>query len=311
MRPLRTRVGVAALGASVLLAGCGGAGSEATDEATSEATDETTGETGGDIAVETDGAVDECSPVALNDGDEEFVFTSAFRVVDGTLAQRCSGVDDPTIVAAWQSLATIAPAAQLGDLTLFAGFEPAGDNAADTLAFVNALDAEGTSFQMSVNVAEAAGDPDELLLTLAHEFTHVFTSTAAELDRSVEGIAACATYANSEGCYAGDSLMLAWIDEFWDDELLAGVDPLADSADDADARCALDDGFFGPYAATNPEEDFAEAFSAFVFRLEPATDGQADRLDWIARRPGLAEFRDRADAAGMTPLANTFAVCGP
>ena len=219
------------------------------------------------------------------------------------------------IRSAWESLAAIAPADQLGDVALFAGFEPDGDNAAETLAFVNALDADGSSFQMSVNVVEAAVDADELLLTLAHEFTHVFTATGTQLDRTDEGIDACATYLNGEGCYFDDSLMLAWVDEFWTGEswagdVLEGIGPVEGSADEADDRCAADDGFFGPYAATDPEEDFAEAFSAFVFRLEPATDGQAERLDWIERQPGLAEFRDRADAAGLTPLVNNFEVCG-
>jgi hypothetical protein len=304
---------LAAVAAITLVAGCSWADGRAGEEGPGELVAEAIGEIDDEIDGDTAEAVadEECSPTALNDGDEEFVFISAFRVVDGSLAQRCFGVDDPTIASAWASLAAIAPAAQLGDLALFAGFEPDGDNAAETLAFVNALDADGTSFQLSVNVAEAAVDPDELRFTLAHEFTHVFTSTASQLDRSVEAVDACATYFNGEGCYADDALMLAWIDAFWDDELLDSVDPLADSADDADARCAIDDGFFGPYAATNPEEDFAEAFSAFVFRLEPETDGQADRLDWIAQQPGLAEFRDRADAAGMTPLANDFELCGP
>ena len=305
MNPPASRL-LVAVGAALLLAGCGGSDGAVSGETVVD----TLGETAGELAEEIGPTDDDCSPAALNDGDEEFVFIAAFRVVDGSLADRCFGVDDPTIGSAWELLTTIAPAAQLGDLALFAGFEPDGDNAAETLAFVNALDTDGNSFQMSVNVAEAAVDPDELLLTLAHEFTHVFTSTAAQLDRSDEGVAACATYVTGEGCYVEDSLVLAWIEEFWDDELLDTVDPLADSVDDAVARCAIDDGFFGPYAATSPEEDFAEAFSAFVFRLEPVTDGQADRLDWIAEQPGLAEFRDRADAAGMTPLANNFELCG-
>ena len=91
---------------------------------------------------------------------------------------------------------------------------------------------------------------------------------------------------------------------------MRAIDPEVESVDDADERCADDDGFFGPYAATDPEEDFAEAFSAFVFRLDPATDGQSARLDWIEAQPGLTEFRDNADAAGLTPLDNNFDVCG-
>ena len=259
---------------------------------------------------ETPFAVGDCSLEALNGGDDEFAFTSAYVVANGQLGERCFGDDDPVIRDAWDALATITPEAQLGDLVLFGGFEPDGDVAADTLAFVNAVDSAGTGFQMSINTVDAVADPDELLLTLAHEFTHVFTAGPNQLDRTDEAIDECATYFNGDGCYLDDSLMYDWIGAFWDPAVLAAVDPYEDSEDDADARCLLDAGYFGPYAATNPEEDFAEAFSAYVFDLEPATDGQAERLEWIASQPGLAEFRERAESAGLTPLANNFDVCG-
>lgn len=252
----------------------------------------------------------DCSEEALTGGDDGFAFTSAYLVDEGQLGELCFGGDDAVIVDAWESLATITPEGQLADLVLFAGFEPDGEVEADTLAFVNSVDADGTGFQMSVNTVDAVADPDELLLTLAHEFTHVFTATSTQLDRSDEAIDDCDTWFNGEGCYLEDSLMLAWIDQFWVGPLLDSVDPFEGSPADADARCNDDEGFFGSYAATNPEEDFAEAFSAYVFELEPATDGQAERLDWIAAQPGLAEFRDRAVDAGLTPLANNFDVCG-
>jgi hypothetical protein len=259
----------------------------------------------------TAGAADvDCSQEALQGGDEEFVFTSAYTVDQGRLDELCFGSDDDTILDAWQVLATISPASQLTDLVLFGGFVPDGAAAVDTLAFVNPVDSDGSGFQMSINTVDAVADPDELLLTIAHEFSHVFTATAEQLDRSDEAIGACATYFNGEGCYLPGSLMIEWIAEFWDPDVLVDVDPIAESVDAADDRCAADDGFFGSYAATNPEEDFAEAFSAFVFGLEPQTAGQADRLEWIAAQSGLVEFRDRADGAGLTPLANNFDLCG-
>jgi hypothetical protein len=260
--------------------------------------------------IETTTAEVDCSQEALSGDDDQYVFTSAYVIEDGQLGELCFGDDDDTILDAWFALETITPPGQLGDLTLFGGFEPDGDDAAETMAYVNILDVDGNSFQMSINTVEALADPDELLLTLAHELTHVFAATPTELDRSDEAIDNCETYFNGDGCYFDDSLMLAWIDAFWAPEVLAGVDVEVDSPDDAELRCGDDDGFFGAYAATSPEEDFAEAFSAFVFRLEPVTDGQADRLVWIEEQPGLAEFRDRADAAGLTPLANNFDVCG-
>ncbi len=252
----------------------------------------------------------DCSEEALNGGDEDFVFTSAYEVIDGELGELCFGADDDTILDAWEALATITPQGQLDDLVLFGGFVADGGSADGTLAFVNAIDSDGSGFQMSINTVDAAADPDELLLTIAHEFSHVFTATGEQLDRSDEAIDECATYLNGEGCYADDALMIEWIVEFWDPGVLGGVDPTTDSVDGAEDRCVDDDGFFGSYAATNPEEDFAEAFSAFVFGLDPLTDGQAERLTWIAAQPGLVEFRERAAAAGMTPLANNFDHCG-
>ena len=226
----------------------------------------------------------ECSQEALQDGDEEFVFTSAYVVVAGELGELCFGNDDDTILDAWEALATITPGGQLGDLVLFGGFEPDGEEAEGTLAFVNAVDSDGTAFQMSINAVDAIADPDELLLTLAHEFTHVFTSTPDQLDRTDEAIDDCATYFNGDGCSLDDSLMSDWISEFWDPDVLATVDPLEESVDDADARCADDDGFFGPYAATNPEEDFAEAFERV--RVRPgAGDRRSSRTPRVDRSP--------------------------
>ena len=168
----------------------------------------------GDDADESAASVD-CSEDALNGGDEEYVFTSAYVVEGGELGPPCFGDDDPIILDAWDSLAAITPAAQLTDLVLFGGFEPDGSPADETLAFVNAVDSDGSGFQMSINTVDAEADPDELLLTIAHEFTHVFTATTEQLDRSDEAIDRCTTYFNGEGCYVDDSLLSAWINEFW------------------------------------------------------------------------------------------------
>ena len=93
----------------------------------------------------------------MSGSDDTLVFTSTYRVVDGELSKSCLGAGDPAIVSAWEDLATIAPREQLSDLALFGGFEPAGDEAAETLAFVNPLD-DGVQFQMSVNTVEASAD---------------------------------------------------------------------------------------------------------------------------------------------------------
>ena len=156
-------------------------------------------------------SVDGCAADELSGGDDEFVFTSAFPVVDGSPGPACLGVDDPIVLAAWEILETITPPQLLGGLALFGGFEPDGDEAADTLAFVTALDANGDAFQMSINTDRIRGGRrGARALTMAHQFSHVFTSTPDQLDRTYEGIDSCDTHFNGEGCYLPDSLMVAW-----------------------------------------------------------------------------------------------------
>ncbi|HUW04268.1 MAG TPA: hypothetical protein VMW08_18080 [Acidimicrobiales bacterium] len=251
----------------------------------------------------------DCSAVGL--GEDDIVdFMVAHVVVGGVLGEVCFGELDATLVDAWNLLAAIAPRGQLADLGVFGGFDAEVTADETLLAFVNTLDDDGVEFQMSINLDAAQDDPDELVLTMAHEFSHVFTATSTQLDRSLEAIDGCDTYFNGEGCFLDDSLMFAWVESFWGDtvdELDVGVEP---SVVDGIERCDADGGFFGTYAASNPEEDFAESFSAYVLRVEPSPDQQA-RVDFMAAQPGLVEFRERAIEAGLGPVAGNFDQCGP
>jgi hypothetical protein len=252
----------------------------------------------------------ECDEEALG-SDELTTFLVAHYVVDGQLGDVCYGEQHPVVLDAWSKLAEITPPGQLGDLGLFGGFASDEDGDEVSLAFVNTIDDDGTLFQMSVNVDEAENDPDELLLTMAHEFSHVFTGLSTQIDRSFDAIESCTTYFNGDGCYEPDSLMYDWIEAFWGDGLIDEIDPEAESTAAAgQERCDLEPGFFGAYAASSPEEDFAESFSAYVFDLEPDSDAQQDKLDWIDSQRGLAEFRDLAFEAGYAPLPNNFDRCG-
>ncbi len=252
----------------------------------------------------------DCSQEGLGGGDE-FTFTVAHEVVDGELAEPCLGEPNPTLTKAWNDLVDITPPFQLNDLSYFGGFDSGGGGDEITFAFVNTVDDEGSSFQMSVNLDAYANDANEGLLTMAHEFTHVFTATEGELDRSVFDAAECDTYYNGEGCYTPDSIMAEWVRLFWADGLIDEVDPDAEaSSADGEQRCAANPGFFGPYAASNPEEDFAESFSAYVYQLKADNDDQQAKLDWIDDQAGLAEFRNRAVDAGKGPLLNGFEYCG-
>ena len=252
----------------------------------------------------------DCSAEGLG-ADDEFDFVTAYFVVDGQLGETCFGSDNDTLVAAWDELAIITPQDQLADLALFAGFTSDSSSDEETLAFVNVVDDDGLDFQMSINLESYVADANEASLTIAHEFAHVFTSIESQIDRTVFDAEECDTYYNGEGCFYEDSIMAQWVLEFWGAGLIDEIDPNEEPTNaDGEDRCDRDASFLGPYAASNPEEDFAETFSAYVYQLDAKTDAQQEKLDWIDDQAGLAEFRDRAVAAGVGPLVNNFEVCG-
>ncbi len=240
-------------------------------------------------------------------GGEEFVdgFTSGHFVVHGVLGQACIG-DDDRLLRAWEWLRTIASPEDLEPLILLAGF----DAPSDLLAYVEALSTPdgGVAFQMTVNLGEAERDDNELALTMAHELTHVFTGIEEQLDRGVDE-SNCFTYFEGEGCYTDDSYIARWIDAFWG-AWIDDVDPQHHDDDAAYERCLVDPSFLGSYAATNPEEDFAETFSAFVFSVPVEDPGLIAKYEFMDADPYLSAFKARVQEAGIEPLPNHFEGCG-
>lgn len=256
----------------------------------------------------------DCTPEALAIADSDYLdaFVAAHVVVDGVLGQVCHGEEDPRLLEAWEMLHAFVPAEEFDTLVLFAGFEHLADDDAplgNIIAYVNSTsDPFRTRFQISINLA-VEEDADPRRLTLAHEFSHIFTQEDDQLDRTMDPFA-CPTYYNGEGCFEATSYVAEWIAAFWDPADIEAIDPWEEDVDGAFARCDIDGGFLGPYAATSPEEDFAEAFSAFVFDLEVDTPGLEARYAFFEQRPALRAFRDSARAAAHTPIDNTFDGCG-
>lgn len=250
-----------------------------------------------------------CSPEFFGE-DGEIAFHAAVPVVDGRLGAACLGEADATLAEAWDVLAAVVPARHLTALAYLTGFVQDPGSVDVSLAFVSALDDAGREYQLAVNLDEVAADRDQFHLTVVHEYAHVLTSTGAEMDPAV-GADECVGFFGGEGCHPPGSLLGDWVTAFWPAEQLRLFDPDDEPlVEDGEERCSRDDGPLGPYAATRPEEDFAEAFSAWVLRVPAVTAGQQERVDWLDRRPELAVFRERATTAGLGPLPNDFEVCG-
>lgn len=263
-----------------------------------------------------------CDPDVV--GGDGFA-TAMHFVVDGELQPPCyvdqvGGADvdevvvddDPRLITAWDSLVATTPHELLSDISLFVGFEPC--TSCDTLAFVATLDEDATFFAMAVDVVSGESDPDELRLTLMHELSHVFGQKPGEqLDIDVVDASQCDTFFNGAGCFTTDSYMWNWVQSFWPPELLDTLDVESSDAsgvDDAlDERCRTDAAYTGLYAATSPEEDFAETFSAYVYDVE-VDDALDDKLAFFDDYPEFVALRDNARGLGLDGTEGDFTGCG-
>lgn len=244
-----------------------------------------------------------CDPA---DVDDDGVVTAMHFVVGGQVQPPCWGEVDPRLDAAWAVMAEVTPTELLDDVSLFAGFE--GCDSCDTDAFVKTLDDAGEFFVMAVDVQTGAEDPDEQALTMLHEMAHVLNQDpTTQLNTSI-GADACTTYFNGNGCLRDGAYSWEWIQQFWDTEALATVtgDDVNDEA--GEARCTIDAPYTGSYGASDPEEDFAQVFSAYVFNVEvkPALD---PKLAFFNSYPEFQEIRDAAESAGLHGADYGFEQC--
>lgn len=244
-----------------------------------------------------------CDPTDV--GEEEGEVTTIYSVLDGELDALCYGVSDPVVEASWDSLATVANSEALADVLLFAGYEAA----ADTMAFAGPIDDDNQQFVIAVDVVSAAHDVDELRLTMVHELAHVLTQTPDQLDTDLLP-EECETLWNGLGCFRPDSYVAGWVEQFWTDEDVASLpgDGAIDEAGGED-RCVLEPNFVGSYAASHPEEDFAETFSAWVFSVDVDAE-LAPKFDYFATFPELVVMRQAAIQAGLVDLPSNFDRCG-
>jgi hypothetical protein len=245
-----------------------------------------------------------CDPA---DVEDDGVVTAMHFVVKGQVQPPCSGEVDPRLDAAWTAMADVTPVALLSDISLLAGFE--GCDTCDTLAFVTTLDEAAEFFLMAVDVQAGDDDPNELALTMQHELTHVFTQLPeTQLDISIIA-EECTTYHNGTGCLREGSYTWEWIQQFWDAEALATIPEDGGVNEEAgEARCVVDAPYTGSYGASNPEEDIAEVFSAYVFDVD-VSSALDDKLAFFDQYPEFREVRERAEALGRHEAEYSFENC--
>lgn len=252
-----------------------------------------------------DDAVDGCDRKTI--GEESGPLAVAYGVEKGRIATRpCFGEASAVVEAAWLDLASVTPPQLIEGVTIVAGFDDANS---DTLAFAGPVANDSDEHLIAVGMAAAVDDPEELRLTMAHELAHVFTQTSDQIDVAFFSDE-CDTFFNGFGCFAQDAYITAWVDQFWTpNDLTSLPDDYSVDIPGGEFRCQLDAGFPGSYAASHPEEDFAESFSAFVFDVE-MPPGFEERQQFFDERPEFAAMQQAIRALESPAPPSNFEVCG-
>ncbi len=148
-------------------------------------------------------------------------------------------------------------------------------------------------WQLSVDRAVTAEALDELLL---HEFAHMLTLNLDEMS-VVADTAACATVMVGSACAHSDSVIAAFHDRFWSEEVRALTAFLSTYEQRRQYFESNDTDFVTAYALTNVAEDLAESFVRFVVddlpppQVSPLDTVVMRKVRFLATRSGLIELR--------------------
>jgi len=196
------------------------------------------------------------------------------RVVDLILdnGQPVGELNDPDLAKAWEIVDSIWPPSMWADLNQISLID---EGPRGLVGVVHRSSLGG--WILSVDRSDL-GDRNLVEETIIHEIAHMATLDAEHF--SFDTAAACSGVDMTVGCAAVGSFMARWAETFWPGGMV-----------DSDAADLVDS-----YAATGPQEDLAETFTAWVASWPVRSASVAARIDMLAADPAMSllatELRD-------------------
>jgi hypothetical protein len=209
----------------------------------------------------------------------------------------------------WRYYAALIPVEQRAYLNEFIIYTDGKD---EGLAAVSQSLTDPTRWDLMVDIVDAE-EPQELTFTLIHEFGHLLTLNADQVEPNwqvfnnpddpdifYEESLSCPNYFVYEGCTNPNSYMNLFFEQFWA-EIYSEWEEI-DLEEDEDRYYerldefyyTYEDQFVTDYAATNPEEDIAEAFSYFILTAPPAGNTIAgQKVLFFYQFPELVQLRQQ------------------
>ncbi len=217
--------------------------------------------------------------------------------------------DESTQLQAWEFFTRLIPPEGRGVLSEYSIMT---DGKGNLLAAVAQTGSDPERWALEVDILDTE-DRLNLTYTLVHEFAHLLTLNPSQVTPSLpvfenpenddiylSEVSVCPDYFPGEGCALPGSYINQFFNRFWSDLHTEWQDVNLIEDDEAyyaaldDFYYAHEDRFLTDYAATNPEEDIAEAFSFFV--LAPRPEGASiaeEKMLFFYDYPELVSMRDQ------------------
>jgi len=247
--------------------------------------------------------------LALYDVEGDEIVNPVFEVVPSNLKdeQKNSKLQNE----AWLLFAGLIPPEDRAMVSQFNVFTDGPDN---TLAAVDLNAEDLSSWKLEVDIADL-DNPDELIFTMIHEYAHLLTLNAEQVELDMEILAdpynielqqvkdaACSNYFTGLGCSYEDSYIHVFYSRFWTDieAEWSQVDAIQyEPGANVEYYNALydfylthRDQFVSDYSVTHPTEDIAESFAHFVFNPRPVGNSVRDqKLLFFYEYPELVRLR--------------------
>ena len=226
--------------------------------------------------------------------------------------------DSATHQAIWSYFSSLIPLDERDYISKFSIFT---DGAEEVYAAVGQDADDPTRWVLAVDIVDAANQ-QELTYSLIHEYGHLLTLNAAQVDLDAdlfyqqdnealleEAATSCPTFFPGEGCSNADSYINQFYQRFWSDlegefEEIQAIDDESRYEDAlADFYDRYADQFVTDYAATNPGEDIAESWTAFVLQPRPTGTSIADeKVLFFYEHSELVELRGQIVARAFSRL---------
>ena len=195
----------------------------------------------------------------------------------------------------WGAVTSLLPSQNRSPIDKFEVFHGGGS----LLGYVYNTDASLDNWVFGLDIYSAfpngvLNDDGEFVYTLIHEYGHILTLNSSQLAPGTSS-EACSSYHVGEGCSRENSYIGPFWQRFWSD--------IWSETQNGEAYDLYPDRFVSSYAGTNPAEDIAETFTAFVLRTDPrpASRVSDQKVAFLWDYPELVELRSyiRAQSSYM------------